>query len=155
MMSRRHTLLRHQILPRAREEVFSFFSDIRNLEQITPPFLRFRNVGSETVTMERGAMVEHELSLFFLPMKWRSLIEIYEPPIRFADRQIRGPYRYWLHLHEFEVVPEGTEMTDRVEYELPFGPLGEIAHPVVVKKMLREIFDFRRRRLAEIFGVAS
>jgi len=141
-------LQRVQILPRPRDEVFAFFEDARNLEAITPPFLRFRVVTPGPIAMRAGALIEYRLSLFGAPFGWQTEIEIYEPTRRFVDRQLRGPYRVWRHTHEFEDVAGGTRMTDHVEYELPLGPLGDIAHALFVKRTVAKIFDYR----AEVIG---
>jgi hypothetical protein len=79
------------------------------------------------------------------------LIETFEPMRRFSDVQLRGPYRTWNHLHEFEAVAGGTRMRDRVEYEIPLGPLGEIARSVFVTRQVESIFDFRRQQIERIF----
>jgi len=102
--------------------------------------------------MRPGAVIEYDLSLLGVRFGWRTLIERFEPPERFVDVQARGPYRSWRHTHEFEEVPGGTRIVDRVEYELPFGPLGGLAHRLFVARQLRAIFDYRRRVIAEIFG---
>ena len=141
-------LQRVQILPRPRDEVFAFFEDARNLEAITPTFLRFRVVTPGPIAMRAGALIEYRLSLFGAPFGWQTEIEIYEPTRRFVDRQLRGPYRVWRHTHEFEDVAGGTRMTDHVEYELPLGPLGDIAHALFVKRTVAKIFDYR----AEVIG---
>ena len=141
-------LQRVQILPRPRDEVFAFFEDARNLEAITPPFLRFRVVTPGPIAMRAGALIEYRLSLFGAPFGWQTEIEIYEPTRRFVDRQLRGPYRVWRHTHEFEDVAGGTRMADHVEYELPLGPLGDIAHALFVKRTVAKIFDYR----AEVIG---
>ncbi len=141
-------LQRVQILPRPRDEVFAFFEDARNLEAITPPFLRFRVVTPGPIAMRAGALIEYRLSLFGAPFGWQTEIEIYEPTRRFVDRQLRGPFRVWRHTHEFEDVAGGTRMTDHVEYELPLGPLGDIAHALFVKRTVAKIFDYR----AEVIG---
>ena len=141
-------LERVQILPRPRDEVFAFFEDARNLEAITPPFLRFRVVTPGPIAMRAGALIEYRLSLFGAPFGWQTEIEIYEPTRRFVDRQLRGPFRVWRHTHEFEDVAGGTRMTDHVEYELPLGPLGDIAHALFVKRTVAKIFDYR----AEVIG---
>jgi len=84
-------------------------------------------------------------------MKWESLIAEYVKNERFADEMLRGPYRSWYHTHQFREVPTGVEMIDRVEYELPLGPLGGLAHWLVVRLQLKGIFDYREKRIKEIF----
>ena len=88
-------------------------------------------------------------------MRWRTAIERIEPERLFVDVQVSGPYRLWRHLHTFAEVPGGTEVRDRVEYALPFGPVGDVAHALFVRRSLREIFDFRQRVMAEVFPPGS
>jgi ligand-binding SRPBCC domain-containing protein len=87
-----------------------------------------------------------------MPARWTTLITSYEPPVRFVDQQLRGPYSFWHHTHEFRATPRGTVMTDRVRYVLPAGPVGVLLHTLLVRRQLEEIFDFRRRVIAEIFA---
>jgi ligand-binding SRPBCC domain-containing protein len=134
--------------------VFAFFADARNLEAITPPFLRFRVVTPHPIRMEAGALIDYRLSLYGAAFRWRTRIEAWEPEGSFVDVQLAGPYRVWRHTHRFEDAPGGTRVTDRVEYALPLGPLGDLAHTLLVRRSLARIFDFRRARIAERFGAA-
>lgn len=147
-----HVLERTQHLPRPRDEVFAFFADAHNLERITPPSLRFRILTPDPIELGPGALIEYRLSLFGVPFGWRTIIEAYEPGRRFVDVQLAGPYRRWRHVHEFEDARGGTLMRDRVEYELPLGPLGRLAHALLVRRQLRAIFDFRREVVGAIFA---
>lgn len=148
-------LERTQFLPRPREEVFAFFEDAKNLEAITPPFLRFRVTTPAPIAMHEGTLIEYRLSLFGVPFGWKTRIDEYEPGVRFVDRQLEGPYRLWRHTHTFEDVAGGTRMTDRVEYELPLGPLGNIAHALFVKRTVAKIFDHRAEVIGKRFGALS
>lgn len=130
-------------LPRPREEVFAFFSDARNLEKITPPFLRFQIMTPLPIEMEAGRIIDYRLRLNGIPIKWKTEISHWEPPFRFVDTQLQGPYRRWVHEHRFESVDGGTRMTDRVEYRLPFGWLGSIAHALFVRRQVESIFAHR------------
>lgn len=149
----RHLLERSQHVPRPRPEVFAFFADAHNLERITPGFLRFRILTPPPIAMRPGAVIDYRLSLFGLPFRWRTEIEAFEPEARFVDVQRSGPYRLWRHTHTFEDAPGGTLVADRVEYELPLGRLGELAHAAVVRRQLRAIFDHRARVIGELLGV--
>ena len=144
-------LERTQLIHRPRREVFAFFERAENLEQITPAFLHFSITTPLPIEMKTGARIEYRLRLFGIPIRWRTRIDIYEPDIRFVDLQVRGPYRFWRHLHTFEETPEGTLMRDVVDYEIPLGPLGELAGRLFVRRTLSRIFDYRSRRIAEIF----
>lgn len=150
-----HVLTRTQLVPRPRDEVFAFFADAHNLEAITPAFLRFRITTEGPIAMAEGARIAYRLSLFGVPFGWRTRIEVWEPGIRFVDVQLAGPYRRWRHLHAFEDAPGGTRMTDRVEYELPLGPLGAVAHALFVKRALARIFDHRGEAIAARFSAAG
>jgi hypothetical protein len=153
--ARTHLLERTQVVPRPRSEVFPFFADARNLEDITPGFLRFRILPPVPRPVRAGSRIDYRLSLFGVPLGWRTLIEDFRPEERFVDLQLRGPYRLWRHTHLFEEVPGGTRVTDRVEYALPLGPLGKLAHALFVRRTLERIFDFRRDRIAERFSPAG
>ena len=147
-----HLLVRETVIPRPRREVFAFFSDAGNLERITPRFLHFRIATPQPLEIETGTLIDYRLSLFGIPFRWRTLIEVFEPEQRFVDRQLKGPYSLWRHTHEFEDVPGGTRMTDRVEYAIPLGPLGALARVLFVKRMVEGIFDFRAETITEHFG---
>ena len=140
---RLHVLRREQHLSKPPEESFAFFGDAHNLEDITPPWLGFRVVTPRPIAMGPGALIEYRLRLHGLPIRWRTQIAVWDPPRRFVDVQLDGPYRLWHHTHEFEPEGEGTRMTDVVRYALPLGPLGEIAHAVLVRRDVEAIFDHR------------
>lgn len=139
-----HVLSREQRLRGEPAEVFPFFADAANLERITPPWLRFRVVSPTPIDMRAGALIEYRLRLHGVPLSWLTRIEAWEPPHRFVDRQLRGPYRSWWHEHTF--APDGaggTVMRDLVRYSLPFGPLGSAADALLVRRDLARIFDHR------------
>lgn len=125
------------------EEVFEFFSNAQNLELLTPTSLKFKILTSIPIEMKTGTVIDYKISLFGIPMKWKSEITDFQEGARFIDSQIKGPYRKWVHLHEFESINGGTLMTDTVDYEIGFGSLGTIAHAVVVKKEIERIFRYR------------
>ena len=146
-------LLQRQALIRARlDEVFDFFSDARNLEQITPPWLHFRIVTPEPIAMQVGTQIRYRLRIAGVPLRWDTRITHWEPGKSFVDRQERGPYRLWSHTHSFETVEDGVLMRDSVRYALPFGPLGRLAHALWVRDALARIFDYRLERIRELFG---
>jgi ligand-binding SRPBCC domain-containing protein len=142
---RLHVLTREQRLPEPPEETFELFGDARNLEDITPPWLGFRVVTPEPITMAPGTLIAYRLRLHGAPIRWLTRIEVWEPGRRFVDVQVSGPYALWHHLHEFAPDGEGgTVMRDTVRYALPFGPFGALAHAVFVRRDVEAIFDFRR-----------
>jgi ligand-binding SRPBCC domain-containing protein len=147
-----HVLRREQRLPRPPEAVFPFFADAGNLEAITPGFLGFQIVTPRPIDMRVGALIEYRLRLHGLPVSWLTRIEEWDTDPthpRFVDMQVTGPYRLWHHTHEFAPHPDGgTLMRDTVRYALPFGPLGELARRVLVRRDLDAIFDFRGAAIA-------
>ena len=147
-----YRLEREQFIPRPLEEVFAFFSDAHNLEAITPAFLHFRILTPGPLVLAAGFVMDYRLRLFGVPLHWQSRIETFEPPHRFSDVQLRGPYRRWHHVHHFTAVAGGTQMVDQVDYELPLGPLGPVAHGLFVRSTLNRIFDYRRDRVAALFS---
>jgi hypothetical protein len=151
-MTKRHRLERTQLVRAPRSAVFEFFSAAENLERLTPSFLRFQILTPLPVEMKQGALIEYRIGLAGFPMRWLTEISEWHPEEFFVDTQLRGPYRHWRHLHEFREVSEGTQMRDVVDYELPFGPLGSLAHALAVKRTLTRIFDFRFRAVASAFG---
>ena len=143
-----HELQREQVLPGPPDEVFPFFADARNLEAITPPLLRFRVLTPEPIEMRVGTHIQYRLRLRGVPVNWHTTIQAWEPPHRFVDVQVRGPYALWHHTHTFEPTADGaTLMGDHVRYAIGFGPLGELAHRLLVRRDLAAIFDFRRETL--------
>lgn len=149
---RTYVLEREQVVPRPVEEVFGFFSDARNLEAITPGSLRFRILTPTPIAMGEGAIIDYRLSLVGIPFRWRTRIESWAPGRRFVDVQERGPYRLWRHAHDFVPVEGGTLVRDAVTYALPLGPLGRLAHALVVRRQLDAIFEHRRHRISELLG---
>jgi ligand-binding SRPBCC domain-containing protein len=141
-------------LPLPRPAAFEFFADVFNLERITPPDVRFRILTPPPIPLHQGTRIDYTLTVFGLPFRWRTAFTVWDPPARFVDQQERGPYRRWVHAHDFEQRGDRTLIRDRVEYELPLPPLGELAHPIVRRKLER-IFDFRREEILRIFAGAS
>jgi ligand-binding SRPBCC domain-containing protein len=140
-----HVLTREQQLPAPPEHVFPFFGDALNLEAITPPWLGFRVVTPQPIEMRPGALIDYRLKLHGVPIRWRTTIAAWDPPRRFVDVQLSGPYAIWHHTHDFEPLEGGgTLMRDTVRYALPLGPLGAVAHRLVVRADLERIFDYRR-----------
>jgi ligand-binding SRPBCC domain-containing protein len=152
-----HVLRREQRLPGPPEAVFPFFADARNLEAITPPLLQFRLLTPEPVEMGVGTFLQYALRLRGLPVRWDTLIQAWDPPYRFVDVQVRGPYRLWHHTHELEPLDGGTAtlMRDTVRYALGFGPFGEIARRAVVERDLEAIFAFRAERVPALLAGAG
>ena len=144
-------LRREQLLPVDRERAFEVFSDPYNLEPLTPPLLRFRIVSAPRRLTE-GSELSYRLSLHGIPIRWLTRIDVWEPPARFVDRQLRGPYAIWEHTHTFEDRSGQTLMGDVIRYRPRFGPLGELSRVLFVERDLTRIFDYRRYALAELLA---
>jgi ligand-binding SRPBCC domain-containing protein len=137
-------------LARPRPEVFAFFADPASLERLTPPAFRLRLL-NPAVTMTTGAVLDFRLRwLGVVPLRWRAFVREWDPPFRFVDVQVRGPYARWEHRHRFLEEGGGTWVEDRVTYRLPLGPLGRAAHALKVRRQLRELWAYRHQRLAEL-----
>lgn len=138
-------------LPKPRTEVFAFFADPLNLPRLTPPAYRLRLLGPAEA-MGAGAVFDVRLRWLGLPLRWRIFVREYDPPARFLDAQVRGPCARWEHRHLFLVDGDGTRVEDRVVYRLPLGPLGRLAHRLLVGRQLRALWAYRRRRVADLLA---
>ena len=135
-------------LPRNRDEVFPFFADARNLSEITPPWVQFQVVTPAPIVMQPGTLIDYRIRVHGLPIRWRTEITEWNPPHRFVDVQLRGPYSLWHHTHTFEEKDGGTLCVDNVTYR-PRG--GAIINRLFVRKDVHRIFAYRRKRLLELF----
>ncbi|MFQ5521432.1 MAG: CDP-paratose 2-epimerase [Candidatus Methylomirabilia bacterium] len=138
-------------LARSRAEVFAFFAEPQNLAVITPPWLGFAVLAAPG-ELEGGSVIDYRIRWFGLPIRWRSMIREYDPPYRFVDVQLWGPYEHWEHRHLFLEGDGGTWVEDRVTYRLPLGPLGRGIHWLLCCRQLKTIFAYRQERLLERFG---
>lgn len=144
------TLDRTQEIALPIDHVFDFFSNAANLERITPPEINFNILTKLPIDIRKGTLIDYEISLFRIPVKWRTEITEWNPPHSFIDQQIRGPYRQWIHRHTFTELENGiTKMDDTVRYRLPLEPLGDLAH-FLVRTELEAIFDYRAEAIARI-----
>lgn len=146
-----YRLHRRQVVGGGLPRVFAFFKSPQNLEAITPPWLGFRVLESTDTEVREGTRIDYRLRLHGIPVRWASRITEYVENERFADEQLIGPYRSWYHRHLFQAVPGGVAIEDVVEYQMPFGVLGRIAHWAFVRRQLAQIFDYRARLIGERF----
>jgi len=160
-------------LPRPRTEVFAFLADPRNLPAVNPPASALRWLAPPPAALAVGAVLDFSVRAFLVRTRWRVLIREFDPPYRFVDVQLRGPFRRWEHLHRCVEGPEGlalagapaevhvrpaagdgpagTWIVDRVTYGLSLGLLGRLAHATLVHRQIAGAFDYRERRLRELF----
>ncbi len=149
-----HVLKTKTFIPRHRAEVFAFFADANNLEEITPPELRFEIRTPVPIEMAQGTRIEYKLRLFGIPFSWITLISRWDEGVAFVDEQVKGPYAKWIHTHSFRSADGGTLVTDEIRYRLPLFPFGDIALPLV-RKQLARIFAYRAERLQLLLGSGS
>jgi ligand-binding SRPBCC domain-containing protein len=136
-------------LPVSTQELFPFFGDATNLNAITPPWLSFRVVTPAPIVMRAGTLIDYRLRVRGIPVRWRTRINVWEPPDRFVDEQIRGPYRLWIHEHTFAGRDGGTLVRDEVQYAVPLDP---IVYPLFVRRDIGRIFQFRAEALRRRYG---
>ena len=153
-----YILERRVWLPRARPDVFEFFADPRNLTRIQPRWARPRWIEEPPTRLAVGAVLDFQVP--GLPGAWRVIVREFDPPHRFVDAQVRGPFARWEHRHRFlegpardeAGAPVGTWVEDRVTYQLPMGTLGRALHALIARRRIRRLFDYRDRRLRALFG---
>jgi ligand-binding SRPBCC domain-containing protein len=151
-----HRLHRRQLVRSDLDEVWAFFSDPHNLDALTPPQMRFAMLSTSVTPARAGQILRYRIRL--LPgvrLTWVSEITHLDPGRSFVDEQRFGPYRFWHHRHGFEARAGGVVVEDDVHYALPFGPVGELAHVLDVRRRLESIFDYRARAMTEYFEARS
>lgn len=136
-------------LARPLVEVFDFFADAANLQTLTPPWVHFRILSELPIEMQKGALIDYRIRVRGWPLRWRTRISAWEPPYRFVDEQIRGPYARWVHEHRFREVGGNTVCEDHVNYA-PIG--GVVIQKLFVERDVERIFQYRRQRMTAIFG---
>jgi ligand-binding SRPBCC domain-containing protein len=150
-VAKNYILKRSQWVPQPLDTVFEFFSRAENLQTITPPWLEFRMVDAPK-QMHAGSLIRYQLRVHKIPVRWTTEITEWNPPHRFVDIELSGPYALWHHEHKFFAENNGTTIEDEVTYALPFGLLGQIACRLFVSRDLENIFDYRARKMRELFG---
>lgn len=135
-------------LPRPRAEVFTFFADARNLETLTPPWLSFEILTPTPIEVRPGTLIDYRLRVHGFPLRWRTEITEWNPPHRFVDQQVRGPYHIWHHTHTFQEMEGGTLCRDEVVYR-PRG--GALINKLFVRRDVERIFAYRSEQLRKLF----
>lgn len=142
-----------QLLPISKKEAWDFLSNPKNLKVITPDHMGFEILSGADRPMFPGQIIQYIVKPFpFLSTKWVTEITHVVDEEYFVDEQRFGPYALWHHKHFLKEVDGGVEMEDIIDYKIPFGILGQLMHPLVVKKQLERIFEYREEKLIELFG---
>ncbi len=150
-----HSVTQDQHLPISLDEAWEFFSTPRNLEKLTPTWMRFRIVELDDETMATGQLIIYRIRLAPLVwVPWVTEIKNVEPRRQFVDEQRVGPYAFWHHVHRFDATEKGVRVTDQVRYHVGMGPVGAVAEAVYVNRTVQKIFAYRRAALEELFGAA-
>jgi ligand-binding SRPBCC domain-containing protein len=158
-----HVLERRFWLPRPRAVVFAFFADPRNLERVSPPSAHLRWLAPPPATLTAGAVLDFSIRVGGVPARWRAFVRELDPPHRFVDVQLWGPFARWEHRHRFAEgppaeeggEPPGTWVEDRLTYRFPLGVVGELAHRLGGERRIVALFDYRDRRLRELLGIPA
>ena len=150
-----HTLEAEMWLPMAIEEVFAFFSDITNLDRMTPPWVHFQTLMPRPIDMRAGTLLEHRLRIHGVPIYWESEITVWLPPTQFVDEQRRGPYKRWVHRHDFVADAGGTWIRDHVDYRPRGWICAALVNRWLVAPDLRRIFAYRHQKIREVLAPGS
>ena len=134
------------VVPVSLDAAFEFFSNAANLQRLTPPWVNFRIHTALPIVMRQGALIDYQITLYGIPVPWQTRIDTWEPGVRFVDRQIAGPYRWWRHEHLFERTADGARIIDRVEYV----PRAAMLSGRLVRRDVARIFAFRQSVLAKL-----
>jgi ligand-binding SRPBCC domain-containing protein len=151
-MARGFLLSTRLFVARDLETTFGFFADAGNLQRLTPPWLDFSILTPQPIPMRTGTLIDYRIRLHGIPVRWRTEIADWAPPVRFVDQQLRGPYRLWHHTHTFTATDDGTLVEDTVRYR-PLG--GRLVHALFVKRDLERIFTYRQEAILKAFGVPA
>ena len=148
-----YTVEAKQFVPLSTQEAWDFFSKPANLKLLTPPEMNMRMTNEEEIEMYPGMVISYKVApLLGISLPWTSEITQVKKGEYFIDSMIEGPFKIWHHQHFFKSVEGGTEITDIVNYQVPLGPLGKLFHPLLVKNRVAGIFEYRNKRIKEIFS---
>jgi hypothetical protein len=147
-----HILEQRLRIDRARPEVFACFADPRQASQFLPRWVRVILVNEGEPAMGAGAVLDYRVTVLGVSCAWRAFVREFDPPFRFLDVQLRGPFARWEHRHRFLAVGGGTLMEDRLVYRLPLGLAGRAAHAALLGRLMTAAWRFRTRRIGELVG---
>jgi len=139
------TFRAEQYIRRPVDEVFAYFGRAENLQELTPAWLHFKILSVDPNPIRKGTLIRYSLRWRVFPIRWTTEIIEWDPPHRFVDLQLKGPYRLWHHEHRFVAEGDGTRIFDEVQYELPFGFIGSLVHRLKVKQDVAGIFAYRKQ----------
>lgn len=150
-----HSIKTVQQIPVSLDKAWDFFSNPANLAAITPADMGFKVISKHHGDrMYAGQIIEYTVKpVLGIPVYWMTEITQVKEGVYFIDEQRRGPYALWHHQHHFKEIPGGVEMTDIVHYRNPFWVFGKLANVLFVRKKLEKIFEYRRKKVEELFGV--
>ncbi len=152
-MSKVYKLHRVQLLNTSLDEAWQFFSSPKNLQKITPAFMKFKITDTYGEEMYAGQLIEYRVRpLLGIPLYWMTEITHVKDREYFVDEQRFGPYSFWHHQHHFKEVGNGVEMTDLLHYKIPYYFLGDVANRCLVQKKVSQIFDYREKKIREMYG---
>ena len=147
-----YSLKYKQIIKKDINEVFTFFSNPENLKKITPQKLDFKILTPKPIKMKEGQLIDYTIKILGKKIRWRTIITDYNPPKMFIDQQLLGPYSMWHHRHEFNIVDNGVEIIDKIDYVVPYGILGRIINFFFIKSDLDRIFHYRYEVIKKYFN---
>ena len=147
------SLKREQFIDKTLKQVFAFFESPENLAKITPPSLGFKTLTPSPIVMKEGALIDYTVRTLGFTIRWTTLVTCFDPPNKFVDQQLKGPYSFWHHTHTFAEKSGGTVVNDEVIYAMPFGIIGDIIHALFVRRQLRNIFDYRAKVIEQYFSI--
>lgn len=146
-----HILIKETIINRPLNEVFDFFSNAENLNKLTPPELYFKIITPPPIQIKQGAIIDYKIKLNGIPFLWKTEITVFENQKRFVDTQLKGPYKVWIHEHQFEKREGKTYMKDIVQFLSPGWVLEPIINKLFVEKKVKAIFEYREKVLKKLF----
>jgi ligand-binding SRPBCC domain-containing protein len=141
---------RHEI-NKPLKDIFGFFSKAENLERLTPSWLNFKILTPLPIEMKTGTLIDYQITLYGIPLKWKTEITKWDPPTCFVDTQLKGPYSVWIHEHKFEEQNGKTIMTDTVDYDIPAGIFKTLVNKMFVSRQIHSIFEYRRKIINSYF----
>ena len=140
------------LLKEDRKTVFDFFKQPGNLKLLMPNYMAFDFLTPGKLNMKEGAVFDYNVKMFGFPIRWTTYITEYVEPNYFVDVQLKGPHKYWYHRHEFIDVEDGTIVKDYICYLMPWGLLGKVGHSLIMKHIIKSMFEYRKQVILKKFN---